>query len=273
MRVATRFAPESSASCWWSASCWCRSATASCRSGLRARLTRRTSPTPAVSRPAATSTCRASRSARCRRSRWPETSRKVTFTVDRKIRGGRPVAGVDQDRHDPRREVAGRDAGRPGRLDDDPAEPHHGSVHAEQCPSGSRPDLQRARQAEVHASPWGADGFAARRDAAAAPSARRRGGAVAQHQRQRRGAGAAAGAGAISHQGARRPSRPGEPAHRRRQPAVRRAGRTPSGAQHADREYRAMSQQLSGFVADNRREFGPALQQAQLSPGQPARAA
>ena len=75
----------------------------------------------------------------------------------------------------------------------------------------------------------------------------------------------------VRHAGAAR--RSGQPAGHRRQPAVRRARRAAPGAEHPDRAASSgVSQQLSGFVADNKREFGPALKQAEPGAGQPARA-
>ena len=77
----------------------------------------------------------------------------------------------------------------------------------------------------------------------------------------------------IGHQDARRPSRSGEPAHRRRQPAVRGAGRTPGGDQHADLQHRAGLATDFGLRRRQPQGVRSGAAEAQRGPRQPAPAA
>ncbi len=77
---------------------------------------------------------------------------RVTFTVDRKIKvGDQSLVSIKTDTILGEKSLAVTPAGR-GESDDDPTEPYDDALYAQQRSAGSRTELRRAGQAEVHAS-------------------------------------------------------------------------------------------------------------------------
>ena len=110
---------------------------------------------------------------------------KVTFTVDRDVRvGDQSLVAIKTDTVLGEKSLAVTPQGT-RRGDGYSVGPHHDSLHAEHRTAGSRPERERAGQAEVRAGAADAHRHAARCDPAAARRARRRREPVAQPEQAR----------------------------------------------------------------------------------------